>query len=156
MGAAGRTGLIGPVMRSADRSGSPPFRLLDRQRRYVLDLGQIAAFLVRFTRELQPAGSFTVVLISDRAMRPYNRRYRGQDRTTDVLSFEGDDAYLGDILISADMARRQWSGSRTLAFETYIGRLALHGLLHLMGYDHETDDGEMRDLETRLRRRFRC
>ena len=100
--------------------------------------------------------SFSIVFLTDEAMREYNRQYRGFDKPTDVLSFRGEQRYLGDILISAETAYNQALKSRTLTFETNIRRLILHGLLHLMGYDHETDAGEMRALERRLRRRFQC
>jgi len=99
---------------------------------------------------------FSVVFVTDGMMRRYNREYRGFDKATDVLSFSGDDDYLGDILISSETAYNQARNSKTLSFETNVHRLFLHGLLHLMGYDHETDDGEMRMLERRLRRRFQC
>ena len=99
---------------------------------------------------------FSVVFVTDDMIRRYNRDYRGFDKPTDVLSFSGDDGYLGDILISSETAYNQTLKSKTLSFETNIHRLLLHGLLHLMGYDHETDDGEMRILERRLRRRFQC
>ena len=99
---------------------------------------------------------FSVVFFTDDMIRRYNRDYRGFDKPTDVLSFSGDDGYLGDILISSETAYNQTLKSKTLSFETNIHRLLLHGLLHLMGYDHETDDGEMRILERRLRRRFQC
>jgi len=72
------------------------------------------------------------------------------------LSFQGDGGYLGDILISSETAYNQSRKSSTLSFETNIRRLILHGLLHLLGYDHETDNGEMRAMERRLRRRFQC
>jgi probable rRNA maturation factor len=97
-------------------------------------------------------------------MRALNRQFRGFDRATDVLSFparngespdEGEEAdYLGDIVISVETARRQAQrrGS-TLPRELRI--LALHGLLHLLGHDHETDSGEMRRIEYRLRRKLR-
>ena len=96
------------------------------------------------------------MLVTDGVMRRYNRDYRGFDKATDVLSFSGDDGYLGDILISSETAYNQARKSRTLSFETNVHRLLLHGLLHLMGYDHETDDGEMKTVERRLRRRFQC
>ena len=99
---------------------------------------------------------FSVVFVTDEMIRGYNRDYRGFDKATDVLSFSGDDGYLGDILISSETAYNQALKSKILSFETYIHRLLLHGLLHLMGYDHETDRGEMRALERRLRRRFQC
>jgi probable rRNA maturation factor len=99
---------------------------------------------------------FSIVFVTDVMMRRYNREYRGFDKATDVLSFSGNDGYLGDILISSETAYNQARKSKTLSFETNIHRLLLHGLLHLMGYDHETDDGEMRMFERRLRRRFQC
>jgi len=99
---------------------------------------------------------FSVVFVTDDKIRRYNRDYRGFDKPTDVLSFSGDDGYLGDILISSETAYNQARKSNTLSFETNIHRLLLHGLLHLMGYDHETDNGEMRVVERRLRRRFQC
>jgi probable rRNA maturation factor len=100
--------------------------------------------------------SFSIVFITDRMIRRYNNRYRGVDKPTDVLSFSGDRLYLGDILISSETAYNQALNSRTLSFERNLQRLILHGLLHLMGYDHETDDGQMKAIERRLRRRFRC
>jgi probable rRNA maturation factor len=99
---------------------------------------------------------FSVVFVTDEMIRRYNRDYRGFDKATDVLSFSGDDTYIGDILISSETAYNQARTSKTLSFETNVQRLLLHGLLHLMGYDHETDHGEMRTLERRLRRRFQC
>jgi probable rRNA maturation factor len=104
----------------------------------------------------KPAAEFSVVLITDEAMRAYNHRYRGLDKATDVLSFEGEGDYLGDILISTETAWEQARKSRSLSFDDNIRRLLLHGLLHLSGYDHETDNGEMRTLERRLRRKFQC
>ena len=90
-------------------------------------------------------------------MRKLNREYRGFDKPTDVLSFASDDeadVYLGDIVISVDTAERQAS-RRGSILSRELRVLTLHGLLHLMGFDHESDDGEMRRLEYRLRRRFR-
>jgi probable rRNA maturation factor len=92
-------------------------------------------------------------------MRALNRDFRGFDKPTDVLSFRtsrkgGSEGYLGDIVISVETADRQARRLRsTLPRELEI--LALHGFLHLLGYDHETDDGEMRRIEYRLRRRLR-
>ena len=99
---------------------------------------------------------FSVVLITDRMMQRYNLQYRGFDKPTDVLSFQGEQRYLGDILISSQTAYNQARKSKTLTFDKNIRRLILHGLLHLIGYDHETDDGQMRSIERRLRRRFQC
>lgn len=133
------------------------FLILNRQRTHAVN----AARLRRFLSTLVPAlgagdAEFAVVFVTDSMIRRYNRDYRGFDKPTDVLSFRGEDGYLGDILISSETAYNQARKSSTLSFETNIHRLLLHGLLHLMGYDHETDDGEMRAFERRLRRRFQC
>jgi len=104
----------------------------------------------------KPDAAFTVVFVSDKVMRDYNSRYRHMDKPTDVLSFPGEDGYLGDILISTETAWKQANQSQTLSFEDNIRRLMLHGVLHLSGYDHETDNGEMRAIERRLRRKFQC
>ena len=96
------------------------------------------------------------MFLTDEKMLRFNRDYRGFNKSTDVLSFQGDGGYLGDILISSETAYNQSRKSNTLSFETNIRRLILHGLLHLLGYDHETDNGEMRAMERRLRRRFQC
>lgn len=98
-------------------------------------------------------GTVTVAIVPDARVRALNRRYRGRDAATDVLSFPaGDAVHLGDVVIAAGVARRQ---ARALghALGTEIRVLALHGLLHLLGYDHETDDGRMARVERRLRRR---
>jgi probable rRNA maturation factor len=97
-----------------------------------------------------------LLLTDDRRIRELNRRFLRLDRETDVLSFpDGDQLpsgrhFLGEIVISLDTARRQ-------AEEIGHGEvrelceLALHGALHLLGYDHERDNGEMNDIELRLR-----
>ena len=131
--------------------------VLNRQRKHVLNGREARGFLKALVVALDIADrEFSVVFISDAAMRGYNRDYRGFDKTTDVLSFRGDDGCLGDILISSETAYNQARRSRTLSFETNLHRLMLHGLLHLMGYDHETDDGTMRAIERRFRRKFQC
>ena len=98
-------------------------------------------------------GMVTIALVSDPAMRRLNATFRGADYATDVLSFPGDmPGVLGDIAIARGVAARQ---ARALghAEMTELRVLALHGLLHLLGYDHEHDRGEMRRAEDRLRRR---
>jgi probable rRNA maturation factor len=96
-------------------------------------------------------GEVTVALISDERMRTLNRAYRGKDYATDVLSFPVDGKpFLGDIAIAAGVAQRQADeAGHPLATELRV--LALHGLLHLLGYDHERDRGEMTRAEARLR-----
>jgi probable rRNA maturation factor len=94
-------------------------------------------------------------------MRDLNRRFRGRKGTTDVLSFPSEqDEFeklegpnLGDVVISLEQAARQ-AAEHGLEFEGEVAQLILHGLLHLCGYDHEADDGEMNALELRLRRRL--
>jgi probable rRNA maturation factor len=103
----------------------------------------------------------TIAFVSDRQIKILNQRFRGLDRPTDVLSFPaGDEKFtetlepsLGDIAISVERAESQ-AVENGLAFETEIAQLILHGLLHLYGYDHETDEGEMNRLELRLRRKM--
>ena len=133
------------------------YYLLNRQRRHRIDADGIRRFLSGLVREVgRPEASFSVVFVTDKVMRGYNSRYRHIDKPTDVLSFPGDDGYLGDILISTETAWKQARRSPTLSFNDNIRRLLLHGLLHLSGYDHETDNGEMRAIERRLRRKFQC
>ncbi len=116
----------------------------------------------RIGREVPPdeSAGVSVCLVSDRVMRGFSRRFRGISRTTDVLSFSDDgkhpvhdeDPYLGDIVISVPAAWRQArEAGHTLGHELKI--LSLHGYLHLMGYDHRTDDGTMTRLERLLIRR---
>jgi probable rRNA maturation factor len=104
--------------------------------------------------------SATIAFVSDAGIRKLNRQFRGIDRATDVLSFPAapddmqlNDMNLGDIAISAEMAAAQ-AKENGLTFDGEIAQLILHGLLHLSGYDHETDNGEMNRLELRLRRKL--
>ncbi len=94
-------------------------------------------------------------------MRELNWRWRGKRGTTDVLSFPAEQAEfekltgatLGDVVISVERAEKQ-AAEHNLSFEREVEQLILHGVLHLCGHDHETDDGEMNALELRLRRRL--
>ena len=102
----------------------------------------------------------TIAFVSDRQIKELNRRFRGIDKATDVLSFPAGEAEpatssanLGDIAISLERAMTQARDNR-MTFENEIAQLILHGLLHLCGYDHETDDGQMNRLELRLRRKL--
>ncbi len=101
----------------------------------------------------------SLVFVGDRAIRRLNREFRGQDRPTDVLSFPADPvggdnlSYLGDLVISVETARRQAVQHR-ISVARELKNLIIHGLAHLCGYDHETDNGEMNRLERRLRRRL--
>ena len=131
--------------------------IINKQRKHPIDSRSVRRFLLQLVSELGVQDrAVSVVLITDSVMQRYNRQYRGFDKSTAVLSFPGEQLYLGDILISSETAYNQSLKSRVLTFEQNVRRLMLHGLLHLMGYDHETDDGEMRSIERRLRRRFQC
>ena len=129
--------------------------LLNRQRRRPVQPRRLRRVLEGAARALSIEGEVSLVLTGDRAVRALNARYRGKDRPTDVLSFPGGGApaELGDIVISVDTAARNArTHRRTLGRELDV--LALHGFLHVLGYDHETDDGTMDRLERRLRRRL--
>ncbi len=129
--------------------------LLNRQRRRPVGERRLRRVLREAARVLRVRGSLCLVLTGDRAIHELNRRYRGQDKPTDVLSFAGPGGEhgLGDIVISVETALRNARHlGRTLPRELDV--LALHGFLHLLGYDHETDDGTMDRLEARLRRRL--
>jgi probable rRNA maturation factor len=125
--------------------------------------------LARWLADIAPRrarGSMTVALVSDARMRALNRQYRGKDYATDVLSFPtaadlrrksrpqapAPSPHLGDIVIAQGIARRQARAAGHDSPEE-LRILALHGLLHLLGYDHERDNGQMARLERRLRRK---
>ena len=103
----------------------------------------------------------SIALVDDDAMANLNRQFRHKNKTTDVLTFPADDTYadptrqgrpLGDIVISLDQAKRQ-AVEEKHSLATELRYLILHGILHALGHDHETDRGEMNDLEIDLRAR---
>jgi probable rRNA maturation factor len=118
--------------------------------------------LARFLRDAQSAaklrGYVTVLLTTDTAIRRLNRQFRGKNKATDVLSFPasapGPLKIAGDLAISIPTALRQ-AGERGHSLTIEIKVLMLHGLLHLAGYDHETDKGDMARLEQKLRAKLR-
>ena len=143
--------------------------VLNRQRRVAVAVAPLAEFLDRVARELRfPRHVVAVQLVSDSVMAGLNRRFRRKRGSTDVLSFPAngisprrkqshappaEQAYVGDIAIAPETARRNARlSARGLDEELRI--LILHGMIHLAGYDHETDGGQMARLERRLRRRF--
>lgn len=121
-----------------------------------------ARTLASFLREAQAAvrlhGEVTVLLTTDAAIRSLNRRFRGKNKATDVLSFPaenfGPEKIAGDLAISVPVARRQ-SAACGHSLGTELKVLMLHGLLHLAGYDHETDSGQMARRERVLRARLK-
>jgi len=128
---------------------------------------EIGAFVRRVLLALKKIGRIddgsvsevSIAFVDDEAMRSLNRRFRHSASTTDVLTFPADDSYgdpskggrpLGDIVISVDQARRQAAGEKH-SLATEVRYLILHGILHALGYDHETDSGDMNALEAEVR-----
>jgi probable rRNA maturation factor len=108
---------------------------------------------LQLTAPSSARGKVTVAVVSDARVRALNARYRGKDVATDVLSFAADEpGQLGDVVIAGGVARRQ-ARRAGHSVQVELRVLALHGLLHLLGYDHEQDDGRMAKAEQRLRRK---
>jgi probable rRNA maturation factor len=142
--------------------------VVSRQRQRKMDCERWQAFGERTLRAIEASsgnakypGDATIAFVSDRRIKELNKRFRGFDKPTDVLSFpaetdefaESREQSLGDIAISVERAAAQ-AKENGLSYEQEIAQLILHGLLHLCGYDHETDNGEMNRLELRLRRKL--
>jgi len=121
-------------------------------------LVEIESWLRGVVADLAPAAdSFGVRLAGDDEVRQLNARLRGNEAPTDVLSFPGaptpEGLHLGDVLISLPVARRQ-AKEAGHGLRREVKELLLHGILHCLGHDHETDDGEMETLELELRQRW--
>jgi len=143
----------------------------NRQKAVRLEIAPFESFLRKACQEIGLRGTpATVCFLTDREMKRLNTTYRRKRKTTDVLSFPSEERpkpkglksaaralhgeFLGDIAISPTVAKRNAQRfGRTMAEEIRI--LLLHGILHLMGYDHESDRGEMEREEAKLRRRLR-
>lgn len=136
--------------------------VVNRQRKVHVNCERWRAF-VEEALEVVPArgAGVTIAFVSDRRMRELNRMWRHKEGTTDVLSFpaalaefeKAEGLSLGDVVISVEQAARQ-AREHGLELDEEVSQLILHGLLHLCGYDHETDDGEMNRLELVSRRRL--
>ena len=140
--------------------------IVNRQNRIPISIAALDRFWGRVRNELKLGRrDATVCFVGEPEMSRLNREFRGKRKSTDVLSFPFEangsrasrdaDAkhYLGDIAISPAVARRNAKRFRRTVDEE-IRVLMLHGALHLLGYDHETDDGEMNEREQRLRKRL--
>jgi probable rRNA maturation factor len=144
-------------------SPDPPEIVLQNPNRYPEAAARrlrpwLAALVGELAAGRRPApASFGVRFVGDRAIRAMNRDYRGRDRPTDVLSFPGEETpegpHLGDVAVSVPTARRQ-AAQQGVPVERELRRLLLHGVLHCLGHDHETDGGAMERLERRLARRW--
>ena len=137
--------------------------VLNRQRQVSVDAERWHAFTEKALRVVPARYSgVTIAFVSDRTMRELNRTWRRKRGTTDVLSFPSEqsefektvDTTLGDVVISIEQAKKQ-AQENGLKLDVEVAQLILHGLLHLCGYDHETDDGEMNQLELKLRRKLK-
>jgi probable rRNA maturation factor len=137
--------------------------IVNRQRRISVAVRPLEEFCERASRALRfPSDAVAIQFISDSAMARLNQTFRHKRGPTDVLSFSangsgasnaGHRQYMGDIAISLETARRNARlYERSLPDELRV--LILHGMIHLAGYDHETDAGEMNRLERRLRARL--
>jgi len=118
---------------------------------------RLSRYLLRARRAVRLEGQVDVLLTDDKTVKRLNRDFRGKNKATDVLSFPAGDfaeGIVGDLAVSLDTASKQ-AKRFGLTLEDEIKTLLLHGLLHLAGYDHETDNGEMAAEETRLRAKLR-
>lgn len=136
--------------------------VVNRQRLTRIDAPRCAGLADAALKSLgKTTARVTIVFVRDRVIRSLNNQYRQINRATDVLSFpvgdempgEGDELYLGDVVISIDAALRQ-AESAGHSIEREVAELLIHGVLHLCGYDHETDNGRMNKLEMKLRRKL--
>jgi probable rRNA maturation factor len=125
-----------------------------------LSSSTLERFVLRARRAVRLRGTVNVLITNSSELRSLNRRFRGKDKPTDVLSFPlplaecaADGRVAGDVAISADIARENAGRlGHTAADEVKI--LVLHGILHLAGFDHERDHGEMARKEMKLRRQL--
>ncbi len=136
--------------------------VINLQRKVPIETREYQQFGEMILREVSEAKDrrFAVAFIGDSRMKELNGLFRGKSNTTDVLSFphepdefDPDKDSLGDIVISAEQAGKQ-AAENGLSLEAEIKQLILHGVLHLCGYDHETDNGEMNEREIELRDRI--
>jgi probable rRNA maturation factor len=131
--------------------------VVNRQRRLKVDIVAWTTFAERALNAIGKNGAtVTIAFVSDQSIRKLNQQFRSINKTTDVLSFPAggpDEMNLGDIAVSVETATAQ-AKENGLSFDDETAQLILHGLLHLSGYDHETDNGEMNRLELRLRKKL--
>ena len=144
--------------------------VINRQRLARIDARRVASLADATLDALgRDAANLTVAFVRDLVIRELNCRFRGKDRATDVLSFPAEDEresasgvhfigssvseHLGDIVVSTDTALRQ-ANDAGHSFAREVDELVIHGVVHLCGYDHETDRGQMNRLELKLRKKL--
>jgi probable rRNA maturation factor len=149
-----------PTAKSAKRSAAfSPSASKSADRDFKLPSARtLARFLAAAQTAVRLRGQVTVLLTTDASIRGLNRRFRGKNKATDVLSFPaeglGTEGMAGDLAISVTTALRQ-AAEQAHSLSTEIKVLILHGLLHLAGYDHEVDDGKMARRERVLRAKLK-
>ncbi len=136
--------------------------IINRQRARKINAKPLREFVAESLKLVKrESHDVSIALVSDASIKKLNRQFRGKDYATDVLSFQHraetfesrDEKTLGEIVISVDRAAAQ-AKENSLSFSNEVEQLILHGLLHLCGYDHETDNGEMNRLELGLRKKL--
>jgi probable rRNA maturation factor len=134
-------------------------QVLNKQRRFKICRPAVALYCVHVIRSLsREVPALSVVFVSPVQMRGINNTYLGHDYATDVLSFSYEGTimegrpFLGEIVIAPEIAAFH-AASYGISSEKEVRKLLVHGILHLMGYNHETDQGKMKRLQTRLLRR---
>ena len=136
--------------------------ILNNQKKVRLALRPLERFSERALRALKlKPQSAALAFVTDAEIARLNKTYRRKNRATDVLSFPAQrsaqrpdkNQFLGDIAIAPAVARR-YARENGRSLQTEICVLILHGLLHLLGYDHETDQGQMDRVEHKLRRKL--
>ena len=136
--------------------------VVNRQRKLPVECERWQGFAEKVIAVLpESRAGVTIAFVSDRTMRELNLMWRHKRGTTDVLSFPAeqdeferlDGDSLGDVVISIEQAARQ-AKENELTLEQEVAQLILHGMIHLCGFDHATDDGEMNRLELRLRKKL--
>ncbi len=134
--------------------------IVNQQRKIKIDYKAFEPFATSAAKLIADGKSLTIAFVSDKKMQTLNWDFRSKNKTTDVLSFpyeadefDIDDSFLGDIVISLEQASRQ-AAENNLPLDLEIKQLILHGILHLCGYDHETDNGEMNALELQFREKL--
>jgi probable rRNA maturation factor len=135
----------------SDPSNTVLFRRVSRR----LSRRSVRELAARLAREVAGGGRFCCLLADDRELRRLNRQFLGRDYPTDVLAFPSPDSdvFLGEIAVSVQRAAEQ-ACQRGHGLEHEVGILMLHGLLHLLGMDHERDRGQMARAELRWRKKL--
>ncbi|MDQ3636112.1 MAG: rRNA maturation RNase YbeY [Acidobacteriota bacterium] len=135
------------------------FEIINQQRKIKINPQEFKAFIQKSLDKIPETEGkiLTIAFVSDKKIKDLNNQFRNKNSVTDVLSFiyesdefEADENYLGDVVISVEQAKKQ-ALENDLTLDLEIKQLILHGILHLCGYDHETDKGEMNKLELELR-----